>query len=161
MRRCRCDIGSRVWSGHANMPCSPLHDLSFCEINRRRPGPAGLGACLPNRVLASRRWFFATNSPAPLTIKTQVTPSGAPARFEKPTHAPAPAIPPRTCEPRGQSAFGGEAADNQGARSKQNCADRACLGFLGSNPDYSARSKTGTAQHGEDDDEVRVDPEDH
>ena len=36
---------------------------------------------------------FVTNWPAPLTIKTQVTPSGAPARFEKPSHAPAPAIP--------------------------------------------------------------------
>src|SRR6478735_2349616 len=63
MRRCRCDVRSRVWSGHANMPCSPLHDLSFCEINRRRPGPAGLGARLPNRVLASR----------PLGVKQQTT----------------------------------------------------------------------------------------
>ena len=60
----------------------------------------------------------------PLTIKTQSYAFWAPDRFEKPSHARAPAISTRTCEPRGQSAFGGEAADDQGARSKQNCAVR-------------------------------------
>ena len=49
---------------------------------------------------------FVTNSPAPLTIKTQGYAFWGPDRFEKPNHARAPAIPTRTCEPRGQSALG-------------------------------------------------------
>src|SRR6476620_2753846 len=89
MRRCRCDIGSRVWSGHANMPCSPLHDLSFCEINRRRPGPAGLGACLPNRVLASRRWFSPQTRPRPRPSRPRLRLLGPlPGSTNPPTHRP-------------------------------------------------------------------------
>ncbi len=84
---------------------------------------------------------FATNSPAPLTIKTEVTPSGAPARFEKPSHAPAPAIPTRTCEPRGQSAFGGEAADDQGANKTVQIG--LVLDFSGRNPAIVLDRKPG------------------
>src|SRR3954464_12437703 len=101
-----------------------------------------------------------TERPAPLTIKTQGYAFwGRSVRKNQARRGPA--APTRSGESRGQSAFWGEAADGQGARSKQNCADRADLGCLGSNRDYSARSKTGTEQHGEDDDEVGVDPEDH
>jgi|GEM_PF-5330192 len=57
--------------------------------------------------------------------------------------------------------FGCEAADDQGARLKKTVQIGGCLRFLGSNSEYSARSKTGTGQHVEDDDEVRVDPENH
>src|SRR4051812_18508979 len=69
--------------GRSYMHCSPLHDLSFCEINRRWPGVSG---CWPVGD------GFATNSPAPLTLKTEVTPSGSPCPVRKPSHARAPAI---------------------------------------------------------------------
>jgi hypothetical protein len=31
MRRGRCDVRCWVWSGHANLPRLPFHNLSLCE----------------------------------------------------------------------------------------------------------------------------------
>jgi hypothetical protein len=104
---------------------------------------------------------FVTNSPAPLTIKTQGYAFWGPDRFEKPNHARAPAIPTRTCEPRGQSALGVKQQTTKAQDRNKTVQIGVVFRFLGSNSDYSARSKTGTGQHVEDDDEVRVDPEDH
>lgn len=82
----------------------------------------------------------------PLTIKTQSYAFWAPDRFEKPSHARAPAIPTRTSDHAANPLLGVKQQTTKARDRNKTVQIGGCVRFFGSNSDYSARSKTGTGQ---------------